>query len=106
MKYVAYLTNPGETRGPLSFSGGGYGFTLTADSLDDAITKAVTRARADGIYGEDWSVLLRRADLPLSHELGAHEAQVALRDDLDCPAFAHLRQCNYVVKLAAGGLLI
>lgn len=90
-KYQITLTNDDDSAqaGPHSVATGRYGFVVVAPSIDDAVRKAVNRAKQEHLYGYDWIASVT----PIS-ELGATGAfsaawamHIALTDDASA---AHL----------------
>ena len=61
-KYTVSLSNPADLRasGPSSYGTGRYGHNVSANSMADARTQVIERARKDVYYGSDWSAKITR----------------------------------------------
>lgn len=63
-RYLVNLTNHDDCMmaGPISFGTGRYGFTVRAETIQDAIDAVIARARSDGFYGHDWEADIKPLD--------------------------------------------
>lgn len=63
-RFFVSLTNPDDMAdcGPFSHGSGRYGFTVRANDMAGAVNAVERRARADGIWGHDWSAHITRRD--------------------------------------------
>lgn len=96
-RYLVNLTTPGEMRDThpsVSWGSGRHAHTVYAPDMPAAIAVAVRRARDDGYYGRDWLAKIVPLSATGHRESGAFglaEVCLALRDDLDGPAFSDMR---------------